>query len=154
MKAKNIYLLPIDKNSIQKVVKDAPAHVGRWEHSVDFICDEGTEVCASLGGEVVWVKDDSDVGGPDKKYFNDGNRIVMKHSDGEYSAYEHLGFRSSKVRVGDKVEAGQLIGYSGNTGYTFVSHLHFEVFRFTGPDKEKDSETLEVGFGDEIVGLC
>lgn len=147
MKAKNNYQLPINEGEFKKIDRaSSPAHVGKLKHSTDFVCDEGVPINASLGGEVVWVKNDSNVGGPDKKYWNDGNRIVIKHTNGEYSAYEHLRYKSAEVNVGERVKTGQLIGYSGNTGYTFGPHLHFEVFRFTGPNKEEDFETLEVKF--------
>lgn len=146
MKSKNKYVLPVKKKDIIKTRYDSPAHKGKWKYAVDYECEEGTELFASQDGEVVFVKQDSKVGGPDKKYWYDGNRVVIKHKNGEHSGYEHLKFHGAKVKVGDKVKKGQLIGYSGNTGYTFGPHLHFEIFRFTGPDKDKDFETLEVNF--------
>lgn len=144
MKSKNKYSLPIGKKDNKQTRTDSPAHVGKLKHAVDFTCDEGTEILAAQDGEVVWVKQDSKIGGPDKKYWYDGNRIVIKHNNKEYSGYEHLKYKGAKVKVGDKVKKGQIIGYSGNTGYTFGPHLHFEVFRFTGPDKENDFETLKI----------
>ena len=148
MEAKNKYVLPIKKGKFDRIDRtSSPAHVGKLEHSVDFICKEGTEIIASLEGEVVWVKDDSNKGGPDKIYWNDGNRIEIKHANGEYTAYEHLRYKGAEVGVKDRVKTGQRIGYSGKTGYTFTfgPHLHFEVFRITGPNEE-DFETLEVEF--------
>ncbi len=147
MKAKNNYQLPIKEENFKKIDRtSSPAHVGKLRNAIDFPCDEGTQILASLEGIVVWTKDDSNVGGSDKKYWNEGNRIVVKHENEEYSAYEHLRYKGVKVKVGEKVKTGQIIGYSGNTGYTFGPHLHFEVFRFTGPNKEEDYETLEVEF--------
>jgi len=146
MKTKNKYFYPLGLSSKIKVTNKSPAHVGKLKHAVDFTCDEGTPIHAALGGEVVFVRDNSNVGGPDKKYWYKGNRIVIRHVNEEYSAYEHLRYRGAKVKVGNQVKTGQVIGYSGNTGYTFGPHLHFEVFRFTGPDKDEDYETLEVKF--------
>jgi len=143
MKSKNIYIIPIEREKIRKISKkESPAHVGKLKNSVDFLCKEETPIHAALNGEVVWIKDDSKIGGPNKKYWNDGNRIVIKHKNGEYSAYEHLRYKGVIVKVGDKIKQGQLIAYSGNTGFTFAPHLHFEVFHFTGPNKEEDFETL------------
>lgn len=150
MKSKNKYFVLIEQRYIAQIRKDSPAHVGKLKHSIDYTCNEGTRLLATQDGEVVWVKQDSKIGGPDKKYWNDGNRIVIKHKNEEYSAYEHLRPNGASVKVGDKVKKGQLIGYSGNTGYTFGPHLHFEVFRFTGLDKENDFETLEVNFEQNI----
>lgn len=146
MKTKNVYSIPIKEENIEQVRYDSPAHTGKLKDAVDYMCKEGTEILAALKGEVVLVKEDSKVGGPDKKYWYDGNRIVIKHENKEYSAYEHLRYRGAEVKIGDKVMEGQLIGYSGNTGYTFGPHLHFEVFRFTGPNKDEDFECLEVKF--------
>ena len=146
MKSKNNYAVPVKEEDVEKVRYDSPAHTGKLKYAVDYMCKENTELLAARDGEVVWVKEDSKVGGPDKKYWNEGNRVVIKHENGEYSAYEHLKYKGAKVKVGDKVKKGQLIGYSGNTGYTFGPHLHFEVFRFTGPNKDEDFETLEINF--------
>ncbi len=144
MKSKNKYSLPIGKKDIKQTRYDSPAHTGKLKYAVDYLLSEGKEIYATQKGEVVFVKQNSKIGGPDKKFWNDGNYITIKHDNKEFSLYEHLKFNGAKVKVGDKVKKGQLIGYSGNTGYTFAPHLHFQVFIFTGPNKEKDFETLEI----------
>ena len=53
---------------------------------------------------------------------------------------------SSKVRVGNIVKAGQEIAKVGMTGFTYVPHLHFQVFIFTGPNLWEDYQTLKVNF--------
>jgi murein DD-endopeptidase MepM/ murein hydrolase activator NlpD len=153
MESKNNYTVPVKEKDIEQVKYDSPTHTGKLEYAIDYTCKEDTELLAAQDGEVVWIKEDSKVGGPDKKYWNEGNRIVIKHENGEYSAYEHLKYKGAKVKVGDKVKQRQLIGYSGNTGYTFGPHLHFEVFRFTGPNKEEDFETLKVNFNKKSGNL-
>ena len=145
MKSKNPYSKPVDKKC--KISKGkSPAHKGKLKYAIDFLVPEGTPVRAALEGRVVYVKQGSKIGGPHRKYWFHGNRIVIKHENNEYSAYEHLKYRGARVKVGQTVKTGQIIGYSGNTGYTFEPHLHFEVFRFTGPNRKKDFETLEVSF--------
>lgn len=54
-----------------------------------------------------------------------GNYVKIKHSNGMYTFYAHL--RYVAVKVGDRVTKGQVLGYMGNTGYSFGAHLHFEV---------------------------
>ena len=148
-RCKNTYALPMkQKDFTGWSKKKSPAHVDKLRHSVDFYCAEGTKVYAARAGVVVYVKDDSSIGGPDKKYWDDGNRIVIKHDNDEYTAYEHLQYRGSVVMPGQQVRRGQLIGFNGNTGFSFGPHLHFEVF--TNPDEDEiEGETLQVFF-DEL----
>jgi murein DD-endopeptidase MepM/ murein hydrolase activator NlpD len=144
METKNDYRKPVKK--YYTIRRKAPAHKGNLKNAVDFLCDEGTPIYAASSGKAVFVKQDSNIGGPNKKYWFDGNRIVLKHKNDKYTAYEHLKFRGSKIKVGQNIRKGQLIGYSGNTGFTSKPHLHFELFKFTGPDKVKDFQTLKIKF--------
>ncbi len=58
-----------------------------------------------------------------------GNVVVVRHGNGLETLYAHLS--KIKVKSGDVVEAGDLLGLGGNTGRSFGSHLHFEV-RYLG----------------------
>jgi murein DD-endopeptidase MepM/ murein hydrolase activator NlpD len=147
MHSRNEYALPL--RAQESRIRGSPAHKGKLKHSIDFRVPEGTPVHAALAGKVVFVKQDSDVGGPSKrKYWNLGNRIVIEHRSEEYTAYEHLRYLGSSVKEGQRVRTGQLIGYSGNTGYTYEPHLHFEVFVRPRKDKSEGS-TLVPRFRNE-----
>ena len=61
-----------------------------------------------------------------------GNYVVIQHAGGEYSDYAHLRQGSVKVKAGDKVTRGQVIGQVGHTGNTTEPHLHFQIT--DGPD--------------------
>lgn len=139
-------MLPLDTKDIQNWSKrESPAHSGKLRHSIDFFVPEGTKVYAAFGGRVIYVKQDSNAGGNHRRFWFMGNRIVLRHKNSEYTAYEHLKYRGSKVKAGQSVRKGQVIGYSGNTGYTSRPHLHFEVFN--EPDKdESEGTTLQVSF--------
>ena len=58
-----------------------------------------------------------------------GRVVVIRHYNGLETTYAHL--HRFKVKEGDKVEGGQLIGLGGSSGHSTGSHLHFEV-RFKG----------------------
>ena len=58
-----------------------------------------------------------------------GNYVMIDHGGGKISIYGHLS--DLTVTAGEYVEAGQLIGYVGSTGYSTGAHLHFET-RYNG----------------------
>jgi len=144
--SKIFYILPIPKEKIKRIVSSPITHIGNLCNAIDFLVPEGTDVYAAADGKVTAVKDDSKIGGPDPEYWYKGNYIVIKHN-GESTTYEHLRYKGVVVKVGDVVKQGQLIGYSGNTGYSRGPHLHFEVMEFLGAGEE-DYVTLKARFKD------
>jgi murein DD-endopeptidase MepM/ murein hydrolase activator NlpD len=145
MSAVNKYKLPVPKDLIQRIDRtSSPAHVGKLRNAIDFIADIGTPVLAAEDGLVTSVKDTSNTGGASPSNWMHTNFIVIMHSNGEYSRYDHLSYNSSKVKVGQYVRAGEEIAKVGMTGYTYLPHLHFQVFVFTGSNMWTDFDTLEV----------
>lgn len=57
-----------------------------------------------------------------------GNYIIINHNNGYYTVYGHMA-AFAKVKVGDVVQRGQVIGYMGSTGYSTGTHLHFEIWK-------------------------
>ena len=144
MTTKNIYRLPIDqKRIVGKAYDESPAHVGPLKHSVDFIVPEGTPVKAAASGVVVDILDGSETGGPQKKFEKYGNFVEIEHPNEEYSEYEHLR-KGLLVKIGDKVRKGQIIGYSGATGWLahLGPHLHFMVGVYGRTAKEYKTVTI------------
>ena len=91
------------------------------------------KLAAGADGIVVDVKENSNQGGVNRKYENFENFVEIRHGD-EYSYYGHLKKNGVLVKIGDKVRAGQLIGYSGATGWMAnikEPHLHFMVGRYS-----------------------
>jgi murein DD-endopeptidase MepM/ murein hydrolase activator NlpD len=145
MSAINKYKLPVPKDLLQRIDRtSSPAHVGKLRNAIDFIADIGTPVLAAEDGLVTSVKDTSNTGGANPSNWRYTNFIVIMHSNGEYSRYDHLSYNSSKVIVGQYVRAGEEIARVGMTGYTYLPHLHFQVFVFTGSNMWTDFDTLEV----------
>ena len=56
-----------------------------------------------------------------------GNFVAIDHGDGEYSLSLHLKPGSVRVRAGDRVRSGQVIGLLGSSGNSTEPHLHFQV---------------------------
>jgi murein DD-endopeptidase MepM/ murein hydrolase activator NlpD len=145
--AKNKYQLPIPFEKLINIDTDtSPAHWGKLENSVDLIAPQNSPVLAAAEGVVMYVKDDSDIGGPSVTFWDYSNFISIRHQHEEYTRYDHLAIGSSKVKVGEIVKAGQAIAKVGMTGYTYLPHLHFQVFVFTGPNLWEDYQTLRVDF--------
>lgn len=95
-------------------------HRGLWPHSIDLSLVEGTEIYATHSGTVAT----SNTGN-----FGYGTHIYLTSPMGFTSIYGHLsGFA---VENGATVQAGDLIGYSGDTGNSSGPHLHYE-FRIGG----------------------
>ena len=124
-----VYALPFEEGKSFRVIQGYFSHFTHRERAaLDFNMKRGTKVMAARGGIVVRVKEDGKKGGFNKKYRSDGNNIVIQHADGSRAGYWHLQFNGAVVNVADTVKQGQLIGYSGKTGYAAVPHLHFLVW--------------------------
>ncbi|MBV2359756.1 M23 family metallopeptidase [Thalassococcus sp. CAU 1522] len=102
-------------------------HFGNDRYAVDFDMPVGTPVHAARSGRAVAVVESSDSGGPSRDFENDANYVVIEQDDGTLARYFHLQRNGAVVSPGDQIESGQLIGYSGNTGYSTDPHLHFDV---------------------------
>lgn len=98
-------------------------------YAVDFAMPRGTPVLAARAGVVIDVTLSHDEGGYDIRYRSRANVIAVVHDDGTVAEYAHLSPGESPVELGQRVEAGDLLGYSGNTGYSSGPHLHFVVYR-------------------------
>lgn len=102
------------------------AYNGQGHNGVDFGVSPGTKVTAALAGRVVETGNTDAVPG----CLSYGKWILLEHANGLSTLYAHLSAIS--VTQGQQVQSGQLIGYSGNTGYSTGPHLHFTVFASKG----------------------
>jgi murein DD-endopeptidase MepM/ murein hydrolase activator NlpD len=92
---------------------------------------------------VVRVVEDFSRGGTEERLRKRANLIFILHADGTIARYLHLQRGGAHVEVGDRVAAGDLIGFSGNTGYSQGPHLHFDVFRV---DENLEWQTVDLRF--------
>lgn len=97
------------------------------KYAYDFAMPEGSFVSAARSGVVGFVADHFKIGGNNKSLKDKSNRVLVCHNDGTVAVYAHLKYKGVLVEVGDRVFVGQVLGLSGNTGYTTSPHLHFTV---------------------------
>jgi murein DD-endopeptidase MepM/ murein hydrolase activator NlpD len=128
----HVYRLPYATGESFRVIQGFGSrfsHTGLEQFAVDFRMPEGTPVHAARGGLVARTEESNDMGCWEDGCGKYANFIVVLHDDGTTGEYYHLQQDGALVGPGDRVEAGQLIGLSGNTGHTTVPHLHFAVYR-------------------------
>ena len=96
---------------------------GKPHNGLDIGAPVGTPVLAADDGEVVGV--DNNDRSAWKKY-QYGKYVLIQHDNNLATLYAHLSRQT--VRKGDSVKRGDIIGYSGNTGYSTGAHLHFGAY--------------------------
>ncbi|HKA14751.1 MAG TPA: peptidoglycan DD-metalloendopeptidase family protein, partial [Myxococcota bacterium] len=93
--------------------------ITRPHHGIDYAASIGTPVWAVADGVVIqrsWA------GG-------NGNLVQIRHENGYVSSYAHLSRYADGLRVGDRVEQKQVIGYVGQTGLATGPHVCFRIQR-------------------------
>lgn len=123
-----VYDLPYSKGESYKIMQGYFGDFSHQEqHAIDFDMPVGTKICAMRDGVVINVKENSNIGGNDRKFMKDGNHLWIMHTDGSIANYVHFRQNGVAVNVGDQVKKGQLVGYSGNTGFSSSPHLHIDI---------------------------
>lgn len=113
---------------------------GKGHNGVDFKASVGTPLYAADDGEILKTGN-SDLSCPGGSY---GKWVLIKHPNNLATLYAHLSL--IKVNEGQAVKRDELIGYSGNTGYTTGPHLHFTVYAA--------GKAGEIRFGPSPSGRC
>lgn len=94
-----------------------PIHkVSKMHDGIDFAAPSGTEIQATGNGRVIKVE---------SKKSGYGRNVLIDHGHGFQTLYAHL--KEVRVREGQKVLKGQLVGTIGSTGTSTAPHLHYEV---------------------------
>jgi murein DD-endopeptidase MepM/ murein hydrolase activator NlpD len=89
-----------------------------------YYIHKGIDLSTYRSGDPVVVTADGQIATID--YTEDfGNYVIVRHKHGYFTRYAHL--LSSRVKIGQKVQQGEVIGYVGNTGLSTGPHLHYEV---------------------------
>ncbi len=122
-------------------------HQGEWRHAWDFVIEDnrgktfkdsgdlltdyycfGKDVLSPGYGTVEIVEDgiDDNIVGEVNLIKNWGNTVIIRHADHLYSKLSHLQKGSIRVKKGDTVKPGDIIGKAGNSGRSPYPHLHFQ----------------------------
>jgi murein DD-endopeptidase MepM/ murein hydrolase activator NlpD len=122
-----------DKEHLQESASMAGDYMSWWEthEAIDIACDIGSEVKAAGDGKVVDVFSDDSLATVLKTGF--GMTVVIEHKSGYQTVYCNMA-EDIKVKKGDTVKKGQVIGVVGDTATREVvslegSHLHFVVLK-------------------------
>ena len=102
------------------------AYSGKGHNGVDFRAPPGTKITAALAGTVIGTGDTDAAPG----CYSYGKWVLVRHNNGLSTLYAHLSHIS--VGQGQTVATGDIVGYSGNTGYSTGPHLHFTVYASEG----------------------
>ena len=150
----HIYELPFASGMTYQI---SQGYNGRFSHkgvnAIDFAMDVGEKVYAARGGIVYRVVQKNSKSCQHSSCQEYNNYIMIYHDDGTFSEYSHLKYNGADVKVGDRVKTGDLIGFSGNTGWSSGPHLHFVVYKY---DQKGNRQSLKTKFrtkdqGDTIL---
>ena len=127
----------------------------------DF-CTWGREVIAPADGVVVYARNDVpdqpqpgtvDLSIhehlPDPAYAGPGNNVLLNHGNNEYSSLGHLQHGSVRVKTGDRVKSGDVVGLAGNSNSP-IPHLHYQLtngehlFRADGLPSRFENTSLDL----------
>lgn len=112
-------------------------HIGK---EVDFGMPVGTPIQSPISGTVVKVQTLTD---------SYGKNVRIRDADGNTHYFAHL--NDFNVKEGDTVQAGQVIGYSGNTGDSGSPHLHYEVRRGDNWNDQLDPYTYINAYNNSVT---
>jgi murein DD-endopeptidase MepM/ murein hydrolase activator NlpD len=146
-----IYKTPVDMEKVTSFGSGyiSPTHQKGMKNAVDFYVPEGTDVRAPAEGVVARIYEKSKVHGTTLDYWLKGNAVLIKCAWNEYVWLVHLQHNFATelgLKAGQKVNRGEKIGMSGNTGFTENPHVHMEVLKFTGDPGSKKSLGIHRNF--------
>jgi murein DD-endopeptidase MepM/ murein hydrolase activator NlpD len=103
-------------------VRINPFHKGNYDHpGADFAAERGSPVMATAGGRVIRVVGNSSL------QAGYGNYIEVDHGNAIITRYAHL--EEVRVKPGQKITKGTVIGTVGMSGGTIAPHVHYEIIR-------------------------
>jgi formylglycine-generating enzyme required for sulfatase activity/murein DD-endopeptidase MepM/ murein hydrolase activator NlpD len=146
------YGIPYDsKNKFEVSQGYLAQHSHHNTYALDWDMPESTPIYAARSGKVTFVEQSFSEAGWSEYYLDKANFIEIQHSDATIATYVHLMKNGAIVEPGETVSKGDLLGYSGNTGYSTGPHLHFEVEKQTYPSDRKSIKTKFKRINSDVV---
>ncbi len=138
---KGLLTWPVDNVRITQYFGDTSfaktgAYNGKGHNGIDLGVPMGSPVKAVLGGKV------EETGNTDvlPRCLSYGKWVFIRHNNGLSSVYGHLSL--IKAKAGDVVKAGDIVAYSGSTGYSTGPHLHLSLFASQGVSVQPLSKSI------------
>lgn len=132
-KGANVLSWPLDSVRITQYFGSTPfatanpqVYSGKGHNGIDLGASIGTPIKAALTGTVVGTGDTDLI----YRCESLGKWVLIRHPNGLSTLYAHMSLQT--VPKGATIDTGQVIGYSGNTGYSTGPHLHFGVYASSG----------------------
>lgn len=121
---------PAQKNAFDIIITDAKGNSYKTDGKTneDYYAF-GKELIAPCDGEIVLAVDGvkDNVPGQMNTFNVGGNMVIIKTANNEYLVFCHFKHQSIKVKEGQKIKQGELLGLCGNTGNSSEAHLHFHI---------------------------
>ncbi len=89
----------------------------KFHSGIDFTAPQGTPIYATGNGKIETAENGNGY----------GNHVIINHGFGYRSLYAHMS--KMKVRPGQKIQRGELLGYVGSTGTSTAPHVHYEIIK-------------------------
>jgi hypothetical protein len=126
-----------------QVGADKKTHSGDGKKNSDYLA-YGEEILAAADGKVETMIDGVPENEPGvlNPYFATGNTVILRHDDRTFSVYAHLQPGKLRVKKGQAVKRGAVLGLCGNSGNSSEPHLHFQL---------QDGARFDQSFGVEAV---
>jgi len=137
---KGILSWPLDNvfitQTFGKTVDSKRLYVSGTHNGVDFRASRGTPVKAALKGIIKGIGNTDEQRG----CYSYGKWVLIEHPNGLSTLYGHLDL--IKVSPGQQIQTGEIIGYSGQTGYSTGPHLHVTLYASQGVAIQKYSSSI------------
>eukprot|EP00472_Partenskyella_glossopodia_P000311 CAMPEP_0197543608 /NCGR_PEP_ID=MMETSP1318-20131121/68334_1 /TAXON_ID=552666 /ORGANISM="Partenskyella glossopodia, Strain RCC365" /LENGTH=358 /DNA_ID=CAMNT_0043102961 /DNA_START=1828 /DNA_END=2904 /DNA_ORIENTATION=- len=136
-------------------------HNGSYTHheapnmfALDFACEKKTEVVAIADGVVLKSTWQHKARGHNIEFLFTANHVTLILDDGNIAEYVHIDSLAKNVTIGTRVRKGDLIAYSGDSGFAPAPHLHLELHSSLDPESASILYKFESKSGEVYIPIA